>query len=179
MKKMDNKGFSLIELIIVIAIMAVLVAVIAPNLTGYLSKSKKNTDVSNADTMANIITNALQDFTTDPEMKFEKTTEADAAASAADSDSYFGGASAAPISMNAFITKCQAADADSVLNEIYISLKKYVTAAPSGSGYEVNPKVTGNAFHILVEGTYDEGYTCKVQAFDKTTKASPAAADFK
>ena len=31
-----NEGFSLIELIIVIAIMAVLVAVIAPNLASYL-----------------------------------------------------------------------------------------------------------------------------------------------
>ena len=42
MKKMNNKGFSLIELIIVIAIMAILVAIIAPNLTKYLGKSKAN-----------------------------------------------------------------------------------------------------------------------------------------
>ena len=48
MKKTNNKGFSLIELIIVIAIMAVLVAIIAPNLTKYLGKSKKSAIVSNS-----------------------------------------------------------------------------------------------------------------------------------
>lgn len=47
MKKMNNKGFSLIELIIVIAIMAVLVAIIAPNLTKYLGKSKTQADKTN------------------------------------------------------------------------------------------------------------------------------------
>ena len=54
----DNKGFSLIELIIVIAIMAVLVAVIAPNLTKYLSSSKEKTDVSNIDTIRGVIEQA-------------------------------------------------------------------------------------------------------------------------
>ena len=53
-----NKGFSLIELIIVIAIMAVLVAVIAPNLTKYLSSSKQKTDISNADTIRGVIEQA-------------------------------------------------------------------------------------------------------------------------
>ena len=49
MKKMNNKGFSLIELIIVIAIMAILVAIIAPNLTKYLRSSKEETDKKNID----------------------------------------------------------------------------------------------------------------------------------
>lgn len=51
----DNRGFSLIELIIVIAIMAVLVAVIAPNLTKYLSSSKDKADASNIDTIRGVI----------------------------------------------------------------------------------------------------------------------------
>lgn len=49
MNKIDNDGFSLVELIVVIAIMAVLVALIAPNLTKYLGKSKQTTDVKNTD----------------------------------------------------------------------------------------------------------------------------------
>lgn len=56
--KKDNKGFSLIELIIVIAIMAVLVAVIAPNLTKYLSSSKDKADASNIDTIRGVIEQA-------------------------------------------------------------------------------------------------------------------------
>ena len=62
MKKMNNKGFSLIELIIVIAIMAILVAIIAPNLTKYLSKSKKNTDKKNADEIASQIQTCISDY---------------------------------------------------------------------------------------------------------------------
>ena len=65
MKKMNNKGFSLIELIIVIAIMAVLVAIIAPNLTKYLGKSKKQTDESNLDEIKKQTKNAISDASTD------------------------------------------------------------------------------------------------------------------
>lgn len=60
--KKDNKGFSLIELIIVIAIMAVLVAIIAPNLTKYLSKSKRNTDLHNAAELAEMIQVCINDY---------------------------------------------------------------------------------------------------------------------
>jgi type IV pilus assembly protein PilA len=62
MKKTNNKGFSLIELIIVIAIMAVLVAIIAPNLTKYLGKSKKNTDKKNKDEIESTLKTCLTDY---------------------------------------------------------------------------------------------------------------------
>ena len=39
-KKKDNKGFSLVELIIVIAIMAILVGVVGTQVVPYLNKSK-------------------------------------------------------------------------------------------------------------------------------------------
>lgn len=42
--KTNNKGFSLVELIIVIAIMAILVGVIAPQLLRYVEKSKVTAD---------------------------------------------------------------------------------------------------------------------------------------
>jgi len=66
MKKItkNNKGFSLIELIIVIAIMAVLVAIIAPNLTKYLGSSKKNTDKKNSDEIVSTIKTCITDFET-------------------------------------------------------------------------------------------------------------------
>lgn len=65
-KTTDNKGFSLIELIIVIAIMAVLVAIIAPNLTKYLGSSKKNTDLKNADEIAATLKTCITDYEMDP-----------------------------------------------------------------------------------------------------------------
>ena len=47
-KQKNNKGFSLVELIVVIAIMVVLVAVLAPVFTRYIESSRRSTDVQNA-----------------------------------------------------------------------------------------------------------------------------------
>lgn len=63
MKKMNNKGFSLVELIIVIAIMAILIVVLAPQYLKYVEKSRNSTDLQNA---TEIVT-ALQVYAGDPE----------------------------------------------------------------------------------------------------------------
>lgn len=53
MKKenMNNKGFSLVELIIVIAIMAILIVVLAPQYLRYVERSRNSTDMQNARTL--------------------------------------------------------------------------------------------------------------------------------
>ena len=48
----NNKGFSLIELIIVVAIMAVLMGIIAPQYLQYVGKAKRTADVANAKQIA-------------------------------------------------------------------------------------------------------------------------------
>lgn len=51
MKKENNSGFSLVELIIVIAIMAVLIGVLAPQFIQYVNKSRVSTDLQNVEEM--------------------------------------------------------------------------------------------------------------------------------
>lgn len=47
-RKKSNKGFTLIELIIVVAILAILVGILAPQYTKYVEKSKRSADMNNA-----------------------------------------------------------------------------------------------------------------------------------
>lgn len=61
-KKINDKGFSLVELIVVIAIMVALVAVVAVAVTRYVAQSRAATDVTNAQT----IKSAIQVEITDP-----------------------------------------------------------------------------------------------------------------
>ena len=54
-KKDKNRGISLIELIIVIAIMGILVGVLSPMFMKYVAKSKKSKDVYTADQIARAV----------------------------------------------------------------------------------------------------------------------------
>ena len=54
-KKKNNKGFSLVELVIVIAILAILVGILAPQYTKYVEKSRKAADASNMDEIVKTI----------------------------------------------------------------------------------------------------------------------------
>lgn len=58
-KSLTNKGFSLVELIIVIAIMAVLVGVLAPQFIKYVEQSRRSKDIQAA---ANLQTAYLTDI---------------------------------------------------------------------------------------------------------------------
>lgn len=60
-RRKNNKGFSLVELIIVIAIMAVLVGVLAPQFIKYVNNSKVSTDIKNGQEIASVISAAMVD----------------------------------------------------------------------------------------------------------------------
>lgn len=62
-KNANNKGFSLVELIVVIAIMAVLVGVLGPQFMKYVEKGRQSTDIQTVDNIAT----ALKTYYTDHE----------------------------------------------------------------------------------------------------------------
>lgn len=62
-KEMNNKGFSLVELIIVIAIMAILIVVLAPQYLKYVERSRNSTDLQNVTELKN----AVEIYAADPE----------------------------------------------------------------------------------------------------------------
>lgn len=61
-QKLNNKGFSLVELIIVIAIMAVLIGVLAPQYLKYVERSRQSADLDSINTMLH----ALEIYNADP-----------------------------------------------------------------------------------------------------------------
>jgi type IV pilus assembly protein PilA len=48
LRKSSKKGFTLIELIVVIAILGILAAILVPTITGFIDQARNNTDVANA-----------------------------------------------------------------------------------------------------------------------------------
>ena len=72
--KRNKKGFTLAELLIVVAIIAVLVAIAIPVFTSQLERSREATDIANvrsayAEVMTNYLVDEDADFTIDVESK--------------------------------------------------------------------------------------------------------------
>lgn len=83
MKKLNNKGFSLVELIIVIAIMVILVIAIAPTYLKFVHNSKISTDVQTAQALVTAIDVSIVDgkkaFSADDTVDYTKVDGVDGA----------------------------------------------------------------------------------------------------
>lgn len=63
--KKNNKGFSLVELIVVILIMAIIAVALAPQVMKWVGKSGENTDENNSATIKASVQTAVADFVAD------------------------------------------------------------------------------------------------------------------
>lgn len=73
-KKKNNKGFTLVELVIVIAILAILVGILAPQYTKYVEKSRKAADVDNLEELVKAVQVYVIDGASNNKAKAEDIT---------------------------------------------------------------------------------------------------------
>jgi len=74
MKKMNNKGFSLVELIVVVLIMAIIAVALAPQVMKWVENSRMSTDLETYDGLIANIQVALTDKCAYDELKTSSTT---------------------------------------------------------------------------------------------------------
>lgn len=74
-KRRNNKGFSLVELIIVIAIMAILAGILAPQFIKYIGRSRVSTDIQNAQQIATAISAEFADAARTTEVEKQTITD--------------------------------------------------------------------------------------------------------
>lgn len=140
----SNKGFSLVELIIVIAIMAILVGVLAPQLIRYVEKTNVSADTQLADAVKTAVTVAMMD----PSVINAKDSSASmiTAMTTATNLSYLNGTG----------TKFQEAVWETLGVTSQASLETKIKSAYGGSGIQVQI-VGANAVKVTILTTDSDG----------------------
>lgn len=140
----NNKGFSLVELIIVIAIMAILVGVMAPQLIKWIEKSNVSSDAQFCDTIRQAITTAMSDPTVLADTAYVAPSGTSAFASYASLNSTF--VSALEETLGCTIGSCES------------MLKSNIT---SGKANGITVNINGSLITVFIENSDSTGVKAK------------------
>ncbi len=143
MKKMNNKGFSLVELIVVIAIMAVLIGVLAPQFLKFVERGRKSTDVQN---VASIVT-AIQTYAADP-MVTDALTDGKVTLNT----------TAATVGTSNATGNSDKALKAAGINEIVLKSSKWPTASGNATSIDINFTVASDGSVTFTATTLATGY---------------------
>lgn len=151
----NNKGFSLVELIIVIAIMAILVGVMAPQLIKYIEKTNVSSDTQLCDTVKTAVTTAAMD----PEVLNDSTSVTKINnCSAAKAITFLSGTSKFESSV------AEALGVSSITAATVNSQLKSSGAQSHGVSFQI---VGSNSVHVWIDGTDNSGKKGATTGFSK------------
>lgn len=151
-KCMGNKGFSLVELIIVIAIMAILVGVLAPQMIRYVERTRVSADTQLADTVRTAIRTAMLD-----PVVLEDDDSRDYIAGITGTDTNLDDL-AALATPNAFVNAVAATLGVAVgdLDEVDTRLQSAISAAaPAGATLQIMFTITPNDVTVTIDNSDD------------------------
>lgn len=144
--KRNNKGFSLVELIVVIAVMAVLVGVLAPAYLRYVDKAKLQKDVS---AVAEVV-EAIKIAAAEEDVSDEIVTKV---ASGTQTYTTVKIAANGAITTTGIVTKAGTDIDNDLLDEIKSTVGESInlsSSAMTGTGAEVSINVYKDANHSLI-----------------------------
>ena len=162
MKKKNNKGFSLVELIVVIAIMAVLMVVLAPAMLRYVEKTRVQKDNSALGEVTSAVSTALADERVYAEAKGgDITITIDGTASPVVDYTYANSASGAA-------TTLLEDEVNKTIGSLSMSAKTHMD---TGSTYTIKARYDVGRSTYVVGGHWDDnsGESGDKTAFNTTT----------
>ncbi len=170
----NNKGFSLVELIIVIAIMAILVGVMAPQLIKYIEKANVSADTQICDS----VRTAVQTTVMDPAIVTDRTYK-DVTASATTSAGYTyssvsalcgaSGCSAFTKNIEELLSVTAGSNVDQTLAE---QLKSHGAKDVAKTGFRVHFGEKGSNIVVFIPNTDASGAKATTNTAPSTTTAN-------
>lgn len=131
-KKKNNKGFSLVELIVVVLIIAIIAVALAPQVMKYVGKASVNTDLNNAANLKAAVQTAVADAQAAGETSIDCTI----------TFGNDGSASASAGNLATYVDAITGKDIPKINNKTYASGGWSVVVGSSGSSITVSPSAT-------------------------------------